>query len=68
VLAAAALAPDAPLIGAGCGDFLAAELAARMRRPHRRFAGDVVPLPPEAAAWAQVCAPAVAVALLAEAW
>jgi (4-(4-[2-(gamma-L-glutamylamino)ethyl]phenoxymethyl)furan-2-yl)methanamine synthase len=66
VLAAAGLPPDAPLIGAGCGDFLAAALAERSGRPFLRFAGDVVPLPQAGSArWAQVCAPAVAVAWLA---
>jgi probable H4MPT-linked C1 transfer pathway protein len=68
---------QAPIVGAGCGDFLAAELAARSGRRYLRFAD--VALPPAAAAeatdpsdasvalaaWAQVCAPAVAVALLA---
>ena len=66
VLASSGLSADAPLVGAGCGDFLAAELAQRTGRPYRRFAGDVVPLAATAqlAAWAQVCAPAVAVAWL----
>ena len=69
VLAGSGLPVDAPLVGAGCGDFLAAELASRTGRPYRRFAADVVPLAPTAglAAWAQVCAPAVAVAWLAAA-
>jgi (4-(4-[2-(gamma-L-glutamylamino)ethyl]phenoxymethyl)furan-2-yl)methanamine synthase len=70
VLGSAPIAADAPLIGAGCGDFLAAELAARSGRPYVRFADLAVPAgpasaPPGLAAWAQVCAPAVAVALLA---
>ena len=69
VLAGSGLRADAPLVGAGCGDFLAAELATHTGRPYRRFAGDVVPLADAAhlAAWAQVCAPAVAVAWLAAA-
>ncbi len=73
VLAAAGIGAKAPIVGAGCGDFLAAELAARSGRRYLRFAG-LVALPeavPEAArptapaTWAQVCAPAVALALLA---
>ena len=66
VLADSGLSADAPLVGAGCGDFLAAELAQRPGRPYRRFAGDVVPLADTGhlASWAQVCAPAVAVAWL----
>ena len=77
VLAAAGTDAQAPIIGAGCGDFLAAELAARTGRPYLRFADVAVPPGGEAeaaratatttalASWAQVCAPAVAVALLA---
>jgi probable H4MPT-linked C1 transfer pathway protein len=70
VLGSAAIAPQAPIVGAGCGDFLAAELAARSGRPYLRFADLALPperadSPPGLAAWAQVCAPAVAVALLA---
>jgi (4-(4-[2-(gamma-L-glutamylamino)ethyl]phenoxymethyl)furan-2-yl)methanamine synthase len=66
VLAGSGLPADAPLVGAGCGDFLAAALALRSGRPYRRFAGGVVPLGDAAdlATWAQVCAPAVAVAWL----
>ena len=69
VLAGSGLPAEAPLVGAGCGDFLVADLAQRTGRPYRRFADDVVPLATTAglAAWAQVCAPAVAVAWLAAA-
>jgi (4-(4-[2-(gamma-L-glutamylamino)ethyl]phenoxymethyl)furan-2-yl)methanamine synthase len=67
VLTASGLGADAPLIGAGCGDFLAEEIARDTGRAYRRFAGDVIALPPALATWAQVCAPAVAVALLAAA-
>jgi probable H4MPT-linked C1 transfer pathway protein len=70
VMQAQGVAPDAPLVGAGCGDFLTAELARRTGRPLRRFAGDTVPLadgaPESLQGWIQVCAPAVAVALLAD--
>ena len=70
VLAAGGLPDDAPIVGAGCGDFLAAALAQRTGRVFRPFADDVVALPAggsatEMARWAQVCAPAVAVAWLA---
>jgi (4-(4-[2-(gamma-L-glutamylamino)ethyl]phenoxymethyl)furan-2-yl)methanamine synthase len=70
VLAAAGTNANAPIVGAGCGDFLAAELAARSGRPYLRFAEVAVPPgkaqhAPGLAAWAQVCAPAVAVAWLA---
>ena len=57
------LAPDAPVIGAGCGRFLAATLAGRLERPYRDFA-DLIDCAPEAREMAARCAPAVAVALL----
>ena len=63
VAAASGLAADAPVVGAGCGAFLAASIAFRMGRAFRRF-GELVP--GAAAGWAEVCAPAVAVALLAD--
>jgi (4-(4-[2-(gamma-L-glutamylamino)ethyl]phenoxymethyl)furan-2-yl)methanamine synthase len=61
-------AADAPIVGAGCGAFLAVELARRAGRPYRRFS-QCVPSASgaqdsERARWADVCAPAVAVALL----
>ncbi len=75
VIDAAGLRPEAPLIAAGCGGFLVAELAQRSGRPWRRFVQDVpftqservagAPIDDGLARWAQVCAPAVAVALLA---
>ncbi|WP_119157331.1 hydantoinase/oxoprolinase family protein [Caldimonas tepidiphila] len=68
VIAAAGVPAGAPLVGAGCGDFLAVELAARRGRPVRRFADQLAGLhpqaDPESGRWAQVCAPSVAVALL----
>ncbi len=69
VATAAGLLDDAPLVGAGCGAFLVADIAGRTGRPFLRFA-DVVSdsrAPPAAtlASWTDVCAPAVAVALLA---
>lgn len=64
----AALAADAPLVAAGCGDFLVPALARAAGRPSTQYA-ETLPWAPTAAprlmAWAQVCAPAAAVALLA---
>jgi probable H4MPT-linked C1 transfer pathway protein len=67
VVARAGLDARCPLVGAGCGAFLAAALAAHGARPYRRLAhvvagdgGDQT-----LACWIDVCAPAVAVALLA---
>jgi uncharacterized hydantoinase/oxoprolinase family protein len=70
VCAAAGLPADAPVIGAGCGAFLAQELARRAGRPYRRYATLALPTPvadDALASWADVCAPAVSVALLASA-
>lgn len=64
----AGLDAEAPLVGAGCGAFLAAQLARRTRRPFLRFADVALRTRPSdatLAAWADVCAPAVAIALLA---
>ncbi|HMK40525.1 MAG TPA: hydantoinase/oxoprolinase family protein [Methyloceanibacter sp.] len=58
------LAPDAPVIGAGCGRFLARQLASELHRPYRDFA-EMIPCAAGARAMAASCAPAVAVALLA---
>ncbi len=57
------LGEDAPVIGAGCGRFVARNLAAKLGRPYRDFA-DLIDCAPEMADLAAVCAPAVAVALL----
>jgi (4-(4-[2-(gamma-L-glutamylamino)ethyl]phenoxymethyl)furan-2-yl)methanamine synthase len=69
VAAAAGLGDGAPIVGAGCGAFLAADIAGRTGRPFLRFA-DVASGPRARAdvtlaSWTDVCAPAVAVALLA---
>jgi uncharacterized hydantoinase/oxoprolinase family protein len=64
VLSRARPPDDAPLIGAGCGRFLVAELAARLGRPWRDLA-ELIAAPPQLAATAATCAPAAAVALLA---
>ena len=57
------LPAEAPVIGAGCGRFLAETLAGRLERPYRDFA-DLLDCEPEAREMAASCAPAVAVALL----
>ena len=67
VQARACLLPSAPLVAAGCGAFLVPELAARLGRPHLSLER-LLPLGQLSSAdraWAGVCAPAVAAALLA---
>jgi probable H4MPT-linked C1 transfer pathway protein len=68
VLQAHRVPPGAPLVSAGCGDFLVGELAAACGRPVVAYGSAVARLdataPREAARWAQVCAPSVAVATL----
>jgi probable H4MPT-linked C1 transfer pathway protein len=59
-----ALGSDAPVIGAGCGRFLARRLAADLGRPYRDFA-EIIDCGPAAREMAARCAPAVSVALLA---
>jgi probable H4MPT-linked C1 transfer pathway protein len=59
-----ALAADAPVIGAGCGRFLAQRLASELGRPYRDFT-EMIEVAPEAREMAARCAPAVAVAQLA---
>ena len=61
------LGSDAPLVGAGCGAFLAADISHRAGRRFVRFS-DLLPgaSDPALAGWADVCAPAVAVAALAD--
>jgi (4-(4-[2-(gamma-L-glutamylamino)ethyl]phenoxymethyl)furan-2-yl)methanamine synthase len=71
VLAAADLPMNAPLVSAGCGDFLVRRLAQSTRRRFVDFASHAVRLSPDAlpgvSAWAQVCAPSAAVAQLLDA-
>ena len=57
------LASDAPVIGAGCGRFLAEQLAKRLDRPYRDFA-EIIDCAPEARDMTAACAPAAAMALL----
>jgi (4-(4-[2-(gamma-L-glutamylamino)ethyl]phenoxymethyl)furan-2-yl)methanamine synthase len=59
------LEADAPVIGAGCGRFIAQRLAQRLGRPYRDF-GDLIDCEPGAREMAARSAPAVAVALLSE--
>jgi probable H4MPT-linked C1 transfer pathway protein len=56
---------SAPVIGAGCGRFLAKRLAELLGRPYRDFA-ETIDCEPEMRDMAARCAPAVAVALLSE--
>lgn len=68
VCAHAGLPADAPVVGAGCGTFLAAQLARQAGRPFLRYADVALPVAasnPGLASWTDVCAPAVSVALLA---
>jgi probable H4MPT-linked C1 transfer pathway protein len=59
--------PLAPpmLVGAGCGSFLVRALAQRMRRDYVAF-HELIDAPAPLQRWVDVCAPAVAVALLLE--
>lgn len=63
VLSRTLLDDKAPLVGAGCGRFLVAQLAQRMGRPYRDFAS-LVPSSHVDSEWIATCAPAVAVAFL----
>lgn len=65
LLAREALAEDAPIVGAGCGRFIARSLAERLGRPYCDFA-ELVDGASETREMAATCAAAVAVALLAE--
>jgi probable H4MPT-linked C1 transfer pathway protein len=56
--------PDAPLIGAGCGRFIARDVARRLGRPFHDFA-ELIDCSLELRAAVAVCAPAVATGLLA---
>jgi probable H4MPT-linked C1 transfer pathway protein len=71
------LADDALVVSAGCGDFLVPDVLARASsgnaRACRAYGADLARIAPDApagahtvAAWAQVCAPSVAVATLLE--
>lgn len=60
------LAPDAPIVAAGVGRFLAAALATRLARPAVEFA-DLLPDPGPTPRLVSDCAPAVAVGWLSQA-
>ncbi|XSG82735.1 MAG: hydantoinase/oxoprolinase family protein [Methyloligella sp. ZOD6] len=64
LMAREALPQDAPLIGAGCGHFLAGRLAKAFSRPYTDF-GKLIGAPKLLWGGAAVCAPAVSVARLA---
>ncbi len=73
VITAHGLADTAVALGAGCGDFLVADVLARAGtpRPQQRYGFDIARIAADAPAggestarWAEVCAPAVAVAAL----
>jgi probable H4MPT-linked C1 transfer pathway protein len=66
VLSRGALRPEAPVVGAGIGRFLTRALSLRLGREHVDFE-DLVPMRPDLRAPVAHAAPAVAVALLAEA-
>jgi (4-(4-[2-(gamma-L-glutamylamino)ethyl]phenoxymethyl)furan-2-yl)methanamine synthase len=66
VMAATPVPPSAPIITAGVGAEAIAALANELNRSSRRF-GDLIEADENCRAWATRCAPAVAVALLAEA-
>jgi probable H4MPT-linked C1 transfer pathway protein len=65
LLARDEIAAEAPVIGAGCGRFIARLIAERLGRPYYDFA-ELLDCAPDARETAAVCAPAVAVGLLAE--
>jgi probable H4MPT-linked C1 transfer pathway protein len=64
VLSAATIAAEAPLLGAGVGRFLAAEVARRFGRPYRSFESLIPLAGPALGDPAAAIAPAVAVAML----
>ncbi len=64
LIARDAIPPDAPVVGAGCGRFVAQHLASRLGRPYRDFA-ELAGAPAACAEMAARAAPALSVALLA---
>jgi len=65
VSAREALPAEAPVVGAGCGHFMARQLAKRLGRTYVNFA-EIINAAPEAREMAARCAPAASVALLTE--
>jgi len=64
VLSKASVPAGAPIVGAGCGQFLISRLAGRLGRNYVDFT-DTIDVEPNAREMAGRCAPAVAVAILA---
>jgi uncharacterized hydantoinase/oxoprolinase family protein len=68
VLALHGLGREARIVSAGCGDFLVPDLCARLQLDHGiAYGSQLAPIAAntlELAAWAQVCAPCIAVAAL----
>jgi len=60
---AAKLPREAVMVGAGCGSFIAEQVAAETGRRYLGFA-DLAPIDHSCREWARTCAPSVAVALL----
>lgn len=65
VLSRADAVDRSPVVGAGTGRFVARKLAIQLGRRYRDF-DSLIETAPDAASWASGCAPAVAVALLAQ--
>jgi (4-(4-[2-(gamma-L-glutamylamino)ethyl]phenoxymethyl)furan-2-yl)methanamine synthase len=66
VLSKSDVVDRSPVVGAGTGRFVARKLAAQLGRRYRDF-DSLIDAAPDAASWASSCAPAVAVAILAQA-
>ena len=64
VMTSTGVADDAMLVGAGCGSFIAAELAGALECRYVPFDA-IAGVGDECAEWARACAPCVAVAMLA---
>ncbi len=64
VLTAASVSPAVPIVGAGCGRFLALRLAEALGSPYLDFV-EMIDAEPKVREMAARCAPSVAVALLA---
>jgi len=65
VLSRTVAVDHSPVVGAGTGRFVARKLAVQLGRRYRDF-DSLIDAAPDTASWASSCAPAVAVALLAQ--
>jgi probable H4MPT-linked C1 transfer pathway protein len=65
VLSRSVAVDRSPVVGAGTGRFLARKLASQLGRRYRDF-DSLIDATPDAALWTSSCAPAVAVAILAQ--